>query len=109
MVKVEYNESRNEIGFSFTGKLDTVTSQQAGEIIREKIADIIGQEPPEAMPGVHVVFDLQEVNYIASSFIRICVDMVKHAGTSGFSIVNCDPLIKKTFKIAGLDEILKIS
>jgi anti-anti-sigma factor len=109
MTTANYNENKNEIGFSFTGKLDTVTSLQVGEMIRDKIAEFTGIDFHEASPGVNVVFDLAEVNYIASSFIRICLDMAKRTGASNFSIINCDPFIKKTFKIAGLDEILKVS
>jgi anti-anti-sigma factor len=56
-----------------------------------------------------LVFDLRDVNYISSSFIRICVNTAKQIQKGKFSIIHCDPFIKKTFKIAGLDDLLNIS
>jgi anti-anti-sigma regulatory factor len=37
------------------------------------------------------------------------MNRVKLTGSGNFCIINCDPAIKKTFKIAGLDELLKVS
>jgi anti-anti-sigma factor len=109
MVTVYYNKSENEVVFSFEGRMDTVTSLQAGETINDKLAGFTGSDNSDATTGVNVVFDLKEVNFIASSFIRICMNRVKLTGSGNFCIINCDPAIKKTFKIAGLDELLKIS
>ena len=52
---------------------------------------------------------MTEVNYIASSFIRICVTVAKQVPRGNLTIVNCDPFLKKTFKIAGLDEIMIVT
>ena len=53
-----------------------------------------------------VVFDLAKVEYIASSFLRICFQVNKEAGAGNLSLVNVSPEIKKVFKIAGMDKFL---
>ncbi len=56
----------------------------------------------------NVVFDLSQVDYISSAFLRICLMVLKKIGADKFSIVNVSPLVKKVFKITGLDQAMKI-
>lgn len=103
MVKFNYSTAEKCLTLAFTGRMDSIA------VI--KLTDILQEEPlmKELKPGDRVVFNLEEVEYIASSFIRICVSYAKQAGQGNFSISNCQPFVKKTFKISGLDEILNIS
>jgi anti-anti-sigma factor len=75
-----------------------------------KLNEILESDPVllSRNPGNELVFDLTEVDYIASSFIRLCVNYARQSGPGGFAITNCQPFVKKTFKISGLDEILNI-
>jgi len=109
MLTIYNNKSENKIVFSFSGHMDTVTSMEAGDIINSKLAEFTGSFNPDSITTLNVVFDLKEVNFISSSFIRICIRMVKRTESGKFCIINCDPVIKKTFKIAGLDELMKVS
>jgi anti-anti-sigma regulatory factor len=56
-----------------------------------------------------VRFDLRNTVFISSSFIRVCMITSRKLKPGHFSIVNAIPVIKKTFKIAGLDEALNVS
>jgi anti-anti-sigma factor len=56
-----------------------------------------------------IVVDVKEVTYIASAFIRTCVRIAQETGPGRFSIIHCQPFVKKTFKISGLDEVLNIT
>jgi len=58
---------------------------------------------------VELILDLKEVEYIASAFIRKCLVYAKKMGKNHFSIINTSPLIKRTFKIAGLEDSLNVS
>jgi anti-anti-sigma factor len=109
MVTIDYDKSENKVVFSFTGRMDTVACLQMEETINNKLAEIKDFNNTYTSDGVKVVFDLKEVSFIASSFIRICVRCAKLPEPGNFCIINCDPLIKKTFKITGLDESLKVS
>ncbi len=58
--------------------------------------------------GLPVVFDLTEVDFIASSFLRLCMKASRQLGSENVSIVNVAPPIKKVFKIAGFTDYLSI-
>lgn len=102
MYTINYNPAGQEISVAFKGRMDTLIVDSFG---RQLEAEELMQN---RKPGDQVVFDLGEVDYIASSFIRICITHAKLAGPGGFSITNCQPFVKKTFKISGLDEVLNI-
>ena len=103
MVTINYNDEEKLITLSFQGHMDTVATGKA--------TDIIQNEPAmqNIKPDDKVVFDLKDVDYVASSFIRICISHAKMAGSGRFSIANSQPFVKKTFKISGLDDILNIT
>ena len=102
MVTFHHNPEENEITAAFNGRLDTLAVQTLNEIIR------INLPVKEGPSGEKIIFDMKEVDYISSSFIRICVGNAKKAGAGRFSIANCQPFVKKTFKISGLDDVLNI-
>ena len=82
----------------FTGRMDTTRCTDAE---KEVMGAIDGAEK--------IVFDLDGVEYIASSFLRLCGKASHKVNAGNFSIVNVTPSIKKVFKIAGLTEILNLS
>ncbi len=103
MVTFNYNSEGKSITAVFAGRMDYLAVLELTPIL-ESEPTLKNRNPEE-----HLIFDIAEVNYISSSFIRICVIYSKMAGPDKFSIANCQPLVKKIFKISGLDEFLKIS
>lgn len=103
MLTFNHNTEEKVLTLTFTGRMDFLAAVKVNEIIAAEPA--MNNWKPEEQ----IVFDLREVDYIASSFIRICVSYAKQANPGRFSIVNCQPFVKKTFKISGLDEVLNIS
>ena len=55
-----------------------------------------------------VVFDLDDVGYVCSRFLRICVQTAKTMQSKGFLITNVQPPVKKLLKISGLDNIIDV-
>ena len=106
MLTIQHQPENDLLVFLFSGRLDTIASGPIAEEIGRKmdmIRDAAGNNPHR------VVFDLNGVDYISSSFIRICVNTAKQSQPKGFSIINCNPFLKSTFKISGLDGILNVS
>jgi anti-anti-sigma factor len=103
MVTFNYSLEGKLLTATFAGRLDTLAVQKLSEIIQVNLT------AKEGTPGEKIIFDLKDVDYISSSFIRICVAVAKQAGAGRFAIKHCQPFIKKTFKISGLDEILNVS
>jgi len=108
MVTFDLNSTEKKMTCSFTGRLDTNACLKIVDEIGDKMKEIKGPAADNTTDH-SIIFDLTEVNYIASSFIRICINTAKQAEKGKFSIINSDPFIKKTFKIAGLDELLNVS
>jgi len=100
-----YNPSSNSLSWEFHNRLDTIVSNELFPVINDIVIshlDLISENP------LKVIFNFEKVEYVTSAFIRICVSISKKVGRSNFSIVNTNPLIKKTFKIALLDSELNV-
>ncbi|MBN2022169.1 MAG: STAS domain-containing protein [Pirellulales bacterium] len=94
---LETHATQETIVIAFEGSLDTARCEELDAEIRAAVAS----------PAGPVVFDLDKVDFIASSFLRLCIHAQRQAGGQGFHVVNESPLIKRVFKIAGLDAMLK--
>jgi anti-anti-sigma factor len=95
MAQVIYEGKETRIRFS--GQL---TSVACGTLDVE-VDEALLKEPES------VVFDLAEVSFIASIFLRLCLKTFKKMGRERFCIINASPAVMKIFAIAGLDEMVK--
>ncbi|MCX6276602.1 MAG: STAS domain-containing protein [Bacteroidetes bacterium] len=103
MVTFNYNPDNKVFTVTFVGRMDTLAVQKISEIMQ------VNLPAKDEKYEEKIVFDLNEVDYISSSFIRICVNVAKQTKSGQFSIAHCQPFIKKTFKISGLDELLNVT
>jgi anti-anti-sigma factor len=74
-------------------------SAKCAEMESEVLAALTGS-------NTAIVFDLEEVDFISSAFLRLCIHGQREARDHGFHVVNVGPYIKRVFKIAGLDAML---
>ena len=103
MVTFYYDNELKLFTATFAGRLDTQAVQKLSEIIH------INFPVKDGKSEDNIIFDLREVEFISSSFIRICISIAKQAGPGQFSITHCQPFIKKTFMISGLNDILNVT
>ncbi|MCK5852003.1 STAS domain-containing protein, partial [bacterium] len=87
---INYNLTSEELVCTFTGKLDSAECQTWKEELIVKVSQAENV----------VVFDMQDVEYIASSFLRICIHIPKSIGSENFSLINVSPHVKKVFKLS---------
>jgi anti-anti-sigma factor len=106
MVTFDHNQQENLLTCSFPGRLDSSVGMTIVNELSTWLSNLNKGE--DNLIKSKVVFDLKEVDYISSSFIRTCVSVSKQLEPGNFSIINCEPFVKKTFKIVGLDEIFNI-
>ncbi len=104
MEKYKLISNEKSAKFLFSGRLDTNVSREIEAQIENEI-----QKAKNVNPSIEIIFDVEDVTFIASAFIRICIKAAKITGKQNFSIINSSPAIKKTFKIAGLDAELNVS
>jgi len=53
-----------------------------------------------------ILFDLSDVSYIASSFLRLCITTVKRVSSDRFNIVNANSDVYEIFEVSGLDDLI---
>jgi anti-anti-sigma factor len=97
---IEYN---NTLRCIFSGKLDTLTCSNIEGTLNKRIAGFLEKQDVACL-----VFDLSEVNYVSSAFLRICLCHFKSAGKKNFQIENLTPEVRQVFMISGFTEIMNI-
>ncbi len=101
-----FNHHQNILHCKFSGKLDTDLSIKIKEELEYEVDEKLRKDHNNPL---QVTFDFKDVEFVTSAFIRLCIVIAKKAGKTNFSIVGTNPFIKKTFKIAGLEQELNIS
>jgi anti-anti-sigma factor len=107
MEDIKFDDAAQMIICKLHGRYSADESGHFSTKLDEKIAL---HESASGRPGnVKIRFDLKEVDYIASAFIRTCLATSRRSDPGNFSIINASPMVKKTFIIAGLDKALNVS
>jgi len=99
MVKVKLEDKK--LVFSFPNRLDTAVVMEIETEVMKKLEE-------EKKSVKTVVFDLKDVEYISSSFLRLCVNVGRGKEENDLVIINVSPIVFKVFKMAGFDKIFKI-
>jgi anti-anti-sigma factor len=94
---VTYTVNKENLVCSFSGSLHVENCSKIEQELYEKVKNA----------NMPVIFDLKEVSYIASSFLRICRAVYKEIG-SNFSIINVNPSIRSVFQMTAFDKFIKI-
>lgn len=82
---------------TFSGPMDTTQCLEAEKEVMKIIES-----------AKEIIFNLDGVDYVASSFLRLCGIASHKVSAGNFSIINATPTVKKVFKIAGLAERLNL-
>ena len=94
---VEFATERARLRCVFKGRMDTAEAMRL-----ENQVDISVRQAKKP-----VAFDLSGVDYVSSSFIRICVMAVQAVGKENFAIIGAPVAVAKIFNVAGLEEFLR--
>lgn len=94
----EYDITSDGLRCSFDAHLDTASCKD----IELRLAEHLNAKPAS------VTFDMSNVEYISSAFLRICIMTAKKITKGSFQIVSVAPAVKKVFKMAKLDDILNV-
>jgi anti-sigma B factor antagonist len=93
----KYIKTDKQLTCILSGKIDTLNSVTLENDLTEQMTAEI----------TSVLFDIESVDYVSSTFLRIVITLVKSLGKENFSIINVQPSVTLVFKIAGLSEIIK--
>ena len=93
---VKSTQQDGNLVFIFSGRMDSAECTRIeGEVVR-----------PAQASAQPMVFDLAEVDFVASAFLRLCLMVRQKAAGNQLTLVNVSPAIKKVFMIAGLDKMM---
>ena len=98
-MNVETRVENNTLFIDLDGRLDTVTSQQLGELL-----------PIEKRRNLDIDFNFEKLEYISSAGLRILVLFKKEAQATNNKMVirNINDVVREVFTVTGFDKILKI-
>lgn len=107
MFESKYDQDTNTLTFIFSGPMDSVRCMPMAQTVESKVSEHTGDSAQTNKP-LKAVFDLKEVDFISSAFIRICMMVLAKVKTGNLTMQNASPLIKKTIKISGLENQLTV-
>lgn len=98
-MNVNTRVDNNTLFIDLEGRLDTVTSQQLGELL-----------PNEKRRNLDIDFNFEKLEYVSSAGLRILVLFKKEAQATNNKMVirNINDVVKEIFTVTGFDKILKI-
>lgn len=93
-MKTTIEELDEKIIVSLIGSLDTAASIEAEQTLKPVSADEVAKD---------IVFECKELEYIASSGLRILLDVLKKTKAKGHKVIlrNLNDDIQNVFKITG--------
>ncbi|EKD40520.1 MAG: hypothetical protein ACD_75C00024G0003 [uncultured bacterium] len=104
MIEFNFDEATQTLLCRFDGRMDTVNADLATQQVNTKLSEFQGTTALS-----RIVFDLGAVDYVASSFLRLCIFAAKGVPKGNFSITNTAPQVLKVFTITGLASILRVT
>ncbi|OGV50491.1 MAG: hypothetical protein A2X49_14865 [Lentisphaerae bacterium GWF2_52_8] len=99
-LKLSYTHRDETLVFAFCGSMDTLCVAEIEAEVMQKV---------EHVKGVSIVFDMSQVTYVSSAFLRLCMMALKSVGSDKFCLENVIPCVKKVIKIAGLENMLRMT
>ena len=107
MFESKYDPDTNTLTFIFTGHMDSARCMPMAQVIENKATECAG-EPARTDKPFKIIFDLKDVDFISSAFIRICMMVLAKVKAGNLVVQNASPFIKKTIKISGLENQLAV-
>ncbi len=84
----------------FSGRFDTAGTLGVQDAVLGRIAQVA--------PAQCLRFDLAAVEFVASGFLRLCIQATRTLGRERFELARPSPLVREVLAMAGLDQHLRI-
>jgi anti-sigma B factor antagonist len=81
------------------GRLDTLSAPELMKLMDELV---------EKEPFGELVFDLENLEYLSSTGLRVFLMMAKRFGSEHLFVDNANALIREIFETTGFDEVVVI-
>jgi anti-anti-sigma regulatory factor len=101
---MNFSEDDNTLHCLFSGRLDWTVCSEIERDLLQRVSNF-----KDNRGDVRLTFDLADVVYVSSAFLRICLICYKAVGKNCFSITNPSEDIYNVFRISGFAEIMNVS
>ena len=95
---IDYEKKSDEFICRFSGRVDTVTAMSVEDELIDKVQHA----------GAPVVFDFTDLEYVASSFLRSCVKVVRVAGATKIKVKGASEDILRILEMTGFGKLMDI-
>ncbi len=95
---IDFVETSDEIQCVFLKRMDTLACTRIEKEFTETISGSGDRK---------IILDVEKVDYVASSFLRLCV-IASKVGKGKLTIKNTQPPVRKVLKIAGFESVAEI-
>ena len=95
----DMTENDGKLLCAFPERLDNAACSDFGKELMDKAA-------ASSLP---VVFDIGNVEFVSSSFLRLVIQVAKKVGRENLSLTGLSENVREVFVISGLDEMLALS
>ena len=103
MAEFNYSKNSNKLSIVFSEKrLDYNTAVKLSDSIKSEVDRILKEE--EGKPTI--VFDLRNVEYVSSMFIRTVLLLVNKVGKENLQIANANIFVYNLFNETGLSSLM---
>ena len=101
---MKFLEVDNTLHCQFLGRLDGHVCAEIEQPLLRRLSDFKNNRN-----SAHLTFDLAEVVFISSTFLRICLMCCRTFGKNYFSITNVSDEIHHVFHISGFSKIMDVA
>jgi len=93
---VDYDDGVDALICRFSGRIDTNAALSIEDALLDKVQ----------RAGKPVVFDFDGLEYVASSFLRLCVKVVRMMGSERLKVVGSSEEIRRIFEMTGFSKLM---
>lgn len=93
----------DQIRCIFSGKLDSRACDNISRPLNDQLTGFLKNRD-----AAYVVFDLKDVRYVSTVFLRLCLFHCKQVGVKNFRVEHPCGEVNRVFQIAGFTDVMTI-
>jgi len=101
---MNFSEIDSALHCVFAGRLDGSACEEIEQGLLLRAAKF-----RKSLKNAHLAFDLSDVTFISSAFLRLCLIHLKTFGRDCFAVTNVSEEIYKIFHISGFVDIMNVT
>jgi anti-anti-sigma factor len=106
-METTYSPEQDHLQCHFSGELDSSAATEADEAVAGVIDGILGVG--QSSESLRIVFDMSEVSYASSLFLRCVVATARRVARGNLEVVGCTQSMHNLFRVTSLDKLVNLA